>query len=162
MKPWIKKQLVTLVVLLSIFVAGRLVWPLLPVSIRVKAIRAEYSVTDDWYPTYNQLGNMLKLGMTTEEVGAILGAPDIQEAVAGGKRWNYCEVGPTSGGGCVVDFSPDGNAFRLCYFVNYEHLVFRDSSHREFGNPVDGGRFEGNPGLKMRWNEWYGKKRPTP
>jgi hypothetical protein len=160
MRPWIKKLLASLAVLLSIFVAARLAWPLLPVSVRVKAIRAEYSVSDDWYPTYNSLGDMLKLGMTTEEVRTILGMPDIQETVAGGKRWNYLEVGPTSTGGCVVDFTPDGDAFRLCFFVNFVGLVFRESPHREFGSPVDGGRFEGDPGLNMRWQEWHGKKQP--
>ena len=154
MKSWLKPLLIAMAAILLVVIAARLAWPILPVSLRVRIIRSEYVLTNDWFPTYNRLGDMLRLGMSPDEVGAVLGPPDIQQTFANGKRWSYDETGPTSGGTCMVDFASDGGVLRLCYFVNVQHVLFRDSPHREFGSPVDGGRFEGDL-LQLRWAEWH-------
>ncbi|HWD91229.1 MAG TPA: hypothetical protein VG938_02660 [Verrucomicrobiae bacterium] len=113
---------------------------------------------NDWYSRHDHLGNLLRAGMTTNDVMAVLGPPEIQMSVTGGDRWSYSDQGPTSGAGCVVDFAPEGGVLRLRYFLNYQHLLFRDGLHREFGSPVDGGSFKDDPFLKLRWDEWHGKK----
>ena len=153
-----KRVWVGLAALIPIIVASYLIWLILPISFKVKVIRADYSVRKRWYPTYNRFGNLLQLNMTTNEVMAVLGPPEKQETVTGGKRWSYSDSGPTSGAGCIVDFAPDGNVLRLRYFFNYQHIVFRDSLYREFGSPVDGGTFKDDPFLKLRWDDWHKRK----
>jgi hypothetical protein len=97
--------------------------------------------------------------MSLEEVHRILGDPQTEEDLVGGRRWSFFDEGPTAGWRCVVDFSPDNGRLRLANFLNVQHGVFTNSLHREFGSPVDGGEFRNDPSLKMRWDQWNGKAR---
>ena len=67
----------------------------------------------------------------------------------------------TTGWTCLVDFSSETGLLRLAYFFNVEHILFANSLHREFGSPVDGGEFKGDPILKKRRDQWYGKTQRT-
>jgi hypothetical protein len=158
MKPQLKAFLAGLAVIIFVCILVRLSWSLSSVSEKVKIIRAEYSFTKDWYSTYSHLGDMLKLGMTPDEVSAILGEPDVRETLAGGKRWVYSETGPTAGGTCVVDFAPDKKTFHLCFFIDVQNVVFPDSPHCYFGVPIDDGKFDGDFLLKKSWDIWHGKQ----
>ena len=111
------------------------------------------------YQTYDRLADMLRLGMSTDEVRGILGRPDSQEDLERGQRWTYCDDGSTAGWTCVVDFSSDAGSLRFTYFFSVQHRAFTNSLHREFGSPVDGGEFRSDPFLKMRRDRWYGKTR---
>jgi hypothetical protein len=97
--------------------------------------------------------------MTGDAVRSILGKPETQEDLGGGQRWTYFDDGPTAAWTCVVDFAPDGGSLRLSYFLNVQNRAFTNSLHREFGSPVDGGRFQSDPFLKMRRDQWYPIKR---
>lgn len=158
MKPWPKSLIVSLVAIVVVVIASPLIWFALPVSGKVRIIRAEYAFTKDWYPTYSRLGDMLKPGMTPDEVCAVLGKPDIQRTEAGGERWEYDEEGPTAGGTCVVDFAPDKQTFHLCFFIDVQHVLFPDSPHRYFGVPIDDGKFDGDFLLQKSWDIWHGKQ----
>jgi len=97
--------------------------------------------------------------MSTDEVHSILGKPQTQEDLEGGQRWIFFDDGPTAGWTCVVDFASEGGSLRLSYFFNVQHRAFTNSLHREFGSPVDGGKFQSDRFLKMRRDQWYGKTR---
>jgi len=68
------------------------------------------------YSTYNRLADMLRLGMSTNEVHSILGRPDSQEDLEHGQRWSFSNDGPTAGWTCVVDFSLAAGTLHLAYF----------------------------------------------
>jgi hypothetical protein len=111
------------------------------------------------YSTFDRLADMLRLGMNTNEVCRILGTPQTQEDLGHGQRWRFSDEGPAAGWICVVDFSSDAGTMRLSYFFSVQHLAFTNSLHREFGSPVDGGEFRGDPLLKIRRDQWWGQTR---
>jgi outer membrane protein assembly factor BamE (lipoprotein component of BamABCDE complex) len=143
--------------IISICALGLASWLVFSVSFRAKPYRAV--PFGGSYATYDRLADLLRLNMSLDEVRRILGQPQIEEDVMGGRRWTFLEDGPTAGGTCIVDFSPDNGTLRLAYFLNIQHVVFTNSLHREFGSPVDGGEFRNDPLLKMRWDQWFGKAR---
>jgi hypothetical protein len=132
-----------------------LFWHFSSVAIKAEIIRS--NVFGDFYSTHNRLGNLLKIGMTPGEVRSVLGEADIKQTMTNGFRWSYGETGPTAGAICVVDFATNENP-HLCFFLNVSHVIFPDFSHQEFGNPLDGGKFDGDFPLEKCWNEWHGKK----
>jgi hypothetical protein len=107
------------------------------------------------YPTYERLGGLLTPGMNSEEVLKILGKPQLQENLSGGQRWKFFDDGPTVAWTCIVDFSPTNDRLRLCYFFNVQCYALTNSLHDEFGRPIDNGKFQDDPFLKMRWDQWY-------
>ena len=139
-----------------ILVVGVLTWLVVSPSFRASVYR-EISLGGP-YSRYDRLANLLRLGMTTDEVRRILGRPETQEDLEGGQRWMFCDDGTesTSGWTCIVDFSSEAGTLRLAYFFNVQHVVFTNSPHREIGRPIDGGEFRGDPTLKRRREQWYG------
>jgi len=149
-------RLAAVLFILAIVLVGCL---LLPVAFKARLVRT--FPFGGSYSTYDRLADMLKLGMSADEVLAILGSPESQHDLPGGHRWMYDEVGSTTGWSCVVDLADDGKTYRLCYFVNVEHVVFPTSRHREFGNPLDKGKFDGDWLLKKRREEWSQQAQPN-
>jgi hypothetical protein len=146
-----------LLIVIAIGAAVWLLWHFSPAATKSEIFRS--NIFGDFYSTHNHLGNLLKIGMTPDEVHSILGEPDIKRTMTNGFRWSYGEEGPTASGICVVDFSMDGKTAGLCFFVNVENTVFyRESPHHEFGNPIDNGKFDLDFCLKRCWDEWHKKK----
>jgi hypothetical protein len=155
MKMHFKKQVVRLIALLGFCAVSFVVWHFVPAKAKANVYRAlPYGGS---YSTYERLANLLKLGMVSAEVRDILGKPGRQEDLDGGQRWEFSDVGPTAGWTCIVDFAPKDGGLRLCYFFDVQHVVFTNSLHHQFGSPVDGGDFRGDPLLKIRREQWYPK-----
>jgi hypothetical protein len=136
-----KKAFLVVIALIISVVLG---WSFLPTHRKAQIIRAV--PLGGSYATFDRLAKRLRLGMTTTEVTGILGASEHITRISGGQRWTYDEVAATTGWVCIVDFGTDG---RLQYFFNVEHVVFPASPRREFGKPLDGGRFDGDLGLQF-------------
>jgi len=134
-------------------VAGLTTWFALSASFRAAVYRAVPYVGS--YSTYDRLADSLRLGMSADEAGKILGRPHQQENLGSGERWTFFDDGPTAEWTCVVDFSYEAGKLRLAYFFNVQHRVFTNSLHRELGSPVDGGEFRSDPFLKMRRDQWH-------
>lgn len=128
-------------------------WHVLPVT--AKAGICRLIPVGGSYREYERLARFLRLGMTEEEVRKILGKPQSEKGLKGGKRWVFFDDGPTAGWTCVVDFASEGDSKRLSYFFNVGHILFTNSPHQEFGVPLDNGLFENDPLLKIRRDEWY-------
>ena len=129
-----------------------------------RASKARVIRTLSWsgsYQTYDRLADMLRIGMTADEVRAVLGAPESVYELPAGLRWLYDEVEATTGWLCIADFAPVHGVHRLQYFCNVEHIVFPTSRHREFGSPIDDGEFKGVSLLRARRNEWQKARRPN-
>ncbi|SPE56612.1 exported hypothetical protein [Verrucomicrobia bacterium] len=143
---------------LGLVAAGCIGWQFLPAATKAEVIR-RFRVGDA-YSTYNRLSGMLKLGTSDEVVRAILGPPDTEQDVPGGRRWIYEEAGQTTGWVCIVDFALSEGTPRLSYFCNVQHLAFPKSLHREFGSPLDSGKFEALPLLQERRSQWRSERVP--
>jgi hypothetical protein len=113
-----------------------------PTAFRARVIRNVPFASP--YTTFNRLSDLLKVGMSPEEVRRILGAPEDQREMPGGRRWVYVEDGSeaTSGWLCVADFETGAGNEKLRYFCNIEHVVFPSSGVRQFGVPLQSNVFD--------------------
>ena len=151
-----KKPSMIGLLLICAFIVICMGWRLLPVTARADFYR-QFCYGGS-YSTYERLGGFLTPGMNSKEVLEILGKPQLQENLNGGQRWKFFDDGPTAAWTCIVDFSPTNDRLRLCYFFNVQCYVLTNSLHDEFGSPIDNGKFQNDPFLKIRREQWYPNK----
>jgi len=116
-----KKTISLLTIMLTIAIAAFSLGAIVrPVSIRAAWIRV--TAHDQW-TKYNQLGQLLKLGMKPSEVKGIMGPPGKEEQLNTGIRWWYIDKDMCAGMDLILEFIPIGPS--LCY-------VHQDFEARQF------------------------------
>ena len=131
------KRKLILLALAAVMVGALIaVWSLYPVPVKRGIIVA--TSTTKW-AEYERLTKLLSLGMEPAQVERILGKPSLAETLSVGQRWAYMEDGPTAGWTCVVEFKREEPAqlLKLCYVLNIQHVVFRDSPRSEIGQKLN-------------------------